>query len=68
MAIEIVYTCDVCGKTKGPANHWWRVDFNGIKSLGIHPFSSTSERPEDQHLCGEGCVLKRVTEYMRTQK
>jgi len=56
-------TCDVCGKQKQEANHWFVValSFN----IQIAPTGGQIDRSGDVFdLCGESCVLKKVSELM----
>ena len=27
MAWDVSFTCDICGKKKGEANHWWMLSY-----------------------------------------
>ncbi len=74
MVWDVSFTCDICGKTKGEANHWW------MASLGPLPCFEGDERtlrftlmrwnmtecrnPEIYHLCGQGCAMQAAERYM----
>ena len=42
MVWDVTFTCDICGKNKGEANHWW------MASVGPAPDFGGAARPEDQ--------------------
>src|ERR1700758_2395713 len=59
MKVE-TYSCDVCGRMRGPGNHWWLVTLSGRHFI-LEPWQGSTEetiRSADQHLCGEACVCK----------
>lgn len=32
MVWDVSFTCDICGKTKGEANHWWMASLGPLES------------------------------------
>ncbi len=57
------YICEACGKMKGETNHWFGLRRHS--TLGTIVIISYSNIPEDEmeefeHVCGAGCLLKRV--------
>ena len=74
MVWDVSFTCDICGKTKGEANHWW------MASLGAPPLviedderlrftlmrwhASESRSPDIYHLCGQGCAMQAAERFM----
>lgn len=61
-----VVRCDVCGAEKKLVNRWWIVQFNaGGSYCSIFAWSdSIASEPASAHLCGEKCVLQKVSEFM----
>jgi hypothetical protein len=59
--------CDVCGKLKQDTNHWFVITVidNGDKMRSVI-LTTGSERnnTESIDLCGESCVLKKVSELI----
>lgn len=74
MAWDVSFTCDVCGKKKGTANHWWMLshadcpcdeDDQEPQRFSIMPWSIESSRnPEMRHLCGKGCAMQALERFM----
>jgi hypothetical protein len=71
MAIATQVTCDVCGKQKGDVNCWWVGTITEVgthKSLKIYPWPTGSKEVANgktvNHLCGQECVIKAVSEWM----
>ena len=64
---EIAFKCDVCDKAKGEANHWFlaSVSPTAISIFGWN--EGDSARREAIHLCGERCVLRKVSEFIATK-
>lgn len=68
--------CDVCGRPKGDANHWFVVvsdprhagarEFEGV---AFGSFSSPVDDPlfKREHICGEACAHKRLSQWLETQ-
>lgn len=65
MKVE-TFKCDVCGKVKGEANHWWKLAFmdEGRPHLVLLPMADKYEPTGSIHLCGESCVQRKVSEFM----
>jgi hypothetical protein len=66
-------TCDVCGAQKQETNHWfvllrWEDDPTGftvdVESARLDP---TYDSAFITDLCGEACVLKKVSELISKQ-
>lgn len=74
MVWDVSFTCDVCGKTKGEANHWWMLshadcacdeDDQVPQRFSIMPWSMEQSRnPEMRHLCGKGCAMQALERFM----
>ncbi len=73
MVWDVMFSCDICGKTKGEANHWW------LAMLAPHPPETAESdarftllrwsRAESQgeamyHLCGQGCAMQAMERFM----
>jgi hypothetical protein len=77
MVWDVSFTCDVCGKTKGEANHWWMLSHADCacdeedqvpQRFSVTPWSAEQSRnPEMRHLCGKGCAMQALERFM-TQK
>jgi hypothetical protein len=77
MAWDVSFSCDICGKKKGEANHWWMLSYAECpcdeddqvpQRFSITPWSADSSRnAEMRHLCGKGCAIKALERFM-TQK
>jgi hypothetical protein len=77
MVWDVSFTCDICGKTKGEANHWWMLshaecacddDYQLPQRFSVMPWSiGQSRNPEMRHLCGQGCAMQALERFM-TQK
>ncbi|MDE2106354.1 MAG: hypothetical protein KGL39_54565 [Patescibacteria group bacterium] len=77
MAQKTTYTCDVCGRRKGEANHWWLViinDDNALEpeilapemwSFAVVPWTAIGRMKLTAalDLCGVGCVHKRLAQF-----
>ncbi len=73
MVWDVSFTCDVCGKRKGDANHWWMVLLGEEPGLETEPGmrftlmpwdAAESQNPEVYHLCGQGCALQAMERFM----
>jgi hypothetical protein len=77
MVWDVSFTCDICGKTKGEANHWWMLshadcacdeDDQVPQRFSVMPWNAEQSRnPEMRHLCGKGCAMQALERFM-TQK
>ena len=83
MAKIETYQCDVCGATKGEANHWWSLLVDEKAGVfAMQPFvpSATGGGPtitisavncavlQALHCCGQDCVLKKLSEVMHSER
>ena len=76
MTWDVSFTCDICGKKKGDANHWWMVLLGDVPCYNVgQPGSrftltrwnaAESRNPDMYHLCGQGCAMKAMVRYMAT--
>lgn len=61
--------CDVCERTKGAVNHWFKVD---VDTDGI--FTCIAMEHEDDHelpgkdVCGQECATKLFQRFLATGK
>ena len=71
MARKEQVTCDVCGAQKQETNHWFTLrttEFgDGTKGISILGGSYPDDEGTDIDLCGEACVLKKVSELISKQ-
>lgn len=65
------FFCDVCGVEKKESNHWWRILLfknNPKAPLQLYPWDGNRIEPAEHltqlHLCGHGCVMQKVSEFM----
>jgi hypothetical protein len=76
MTWDVSFTCDICGKKKGEANHWWMVMLGdvpcydegqpGVRFI-LMPWNGAESRIADMyHLCGQGCAMKAMVRFMAT--
>lgn len=76
MTWDVSFTCDICGKKKGEANHWWMVLLGDVpcydegqpgQRFTLLPWNSAESRNNDMyHLCGQGCAMKAMVRFMTT--
>lgn len=66
-----IYKCDGarCDAIKRETNHWWMVqeftDIDGRPRLNLQPWDEKlADSQSLKHYCGEGCVAKRVSEFV----
>jgi len=74
MVWDVAYTCDICGKKKGEANHWWMLMLGDVpcfeegqpnQRFTVLPWNSNESRnTEMRHLCGQGCAMKALERFM----
>jgi len=65
MSVKHTYTCDQCGQVKGETDIWFAVreektERSEMPTLKLFAFMD-SESTYDIDLCGEGCVMTRVS-------
>jgi len=65
MSVKHTYTCDQCGQVKGETDIWFAVreqktSRSEMPTLNLLAFTD-SESSDDIDLCGEGCVMTRVS-------
>ncbi len=76
MGWDVTFSCDICGKSKGEANHWWMAMLvpppleNGTTGSPEGRFTlmrwsrSGSQNESMYHLCGQGCALQAMERFM----
>jgi len=74
MVWDVSFTCDVCGKKKGEANHWWMLALGDCpcdeedqvpQRFSVMPWRGQQSRdPEMRHLCGKGCAMQALERFM----
>lgn len=65
MSFSPVYTCNGCSATKGEANHWLAIRHHGdgvFHVIDIRAFHDAAT--EDEHYCGEQCLMKAVSAFI----
>lgn len=78
MTWDVSFTCDICGKAKGEANHWWMVMLGDVpcwdegqpgQRFTLLPWNAAESRSQAiYHLCGQGCAMKAMERFMTTGK
>jgi hypothetical protein len=61
------YRCDVCGKEKGEANHWFAVQAIVEMVFKAMTWEEATESPafsSYEHICGEECLHKRLAQWL----
>jgi hypothetical protein len=61
------YCCDVCGKDKGETNHWfavWAINEMEFRVLPWQEAVEASSLEKCQHICGEECLHKRLSQWL----
>ncbi len=78
MVWDVTYTCDICGKSKGEANHWWMASVGAAPCVELEPADvdkdqrftlmrwsrADSQNPDMYHLCGQGCAMQAAERFM----
>lgn len=67
MRIAHPWECDVCGRAKGPSNHWWIGYFHSFPAKGVviqRWSDALAAAPDYFHLCGLECVTRWVTRFL----
>ena len=74
MSLKTTWTCDQCGQVKGNTNHWFAIQHSFVKQeqgtgMKVIPVLSLirfmDAKADDIHLCGEACVMARVSMCLR---
>lgn len=76
MVWDVAYTCDICGRKKGEANHWWMLTLGDVscfdegqpgKRFTLMPWDANeSQDREFYHLCGQSCAMTAMERFMNT--
>jgi hypothetical protein len=70
MAYKEVFTCDMCGTSKGKNNHWFlgRIPIkntNSCNNIYVKPFDEdTAKLDTVATLCGEACVHRFISQHL----
>lgn len=64
MAQREQITCDVCGVQKQASNHWFMISVGDNDILVVAHATYRDKYAEPIDLCGEACVLKKVSELI----
>ena len=68
MAREIVDKCNRCGAVRGVNNHWWVLIPAPGGGIMIQRFDEESLGRDTEILCGELCLLARVSEIISVSR
>ncbi|HTW45458.1 MAG TPA: hypothetical protein VMD58_07930 [Acidobacteriaceae bacterium] len=70
------FSCDICGKKKAEANHWWMAMLGDVpcfdegqpgQRFTLLPWNAAESRSQDMyHLCGQGCAMQAMERFMTT--
>jgi hypothetical protein len=64
MSVKYTYTCDQCGQVKGETDIWFAVreqESSRSEMPTLNLLAFTDSESSDIDLCGEGCVMTRVS-------
>ena len=78
MVWDVTFTCDICVKNKGEANHWRMAAVGSVpcfddsdgRDLREQRFTlmrwsrTDSQNPDMYHLCGQGCAMQAMERFM----
>ena len=74
MVWDVSFTCDICGKTKGEANHWWMAslgprsayaeDERALRFTLMRWHAAECRSADIYHLCGQGCAMQAAERFM----
>jgi hypothetical protein len=77
MVWDVTFSCDICGRKKADANHWWMFMLGDVpcfdegqpsQRFTLLPWNfAESRRPEMRHLCGQGCAMQALERFMTNQ-
>lgn len=71
MRVEQV-SCDMCGKHKDETNHWFVVVKSSLEIIIVAPINvphiTVDREVEILDLCGESCVLRKVSELIGMER
>ena len=63
MAQLKTWVCDVCGAQRGKANHWYALDTT-TRTAVISKFDPETAEQMEFHLCGTGCLQRKLSELL----
>lgn len=61
-------SCDVCGVEKGATNHWLAISTNDNGKALVEIYHADENQQGNFDLCGEACVMKKVSELIGVSK
>ena len=74
MVWDVSFTCDICGRKKLEANHWWMLVLGDVpcfeegqpgRRFTLMPWNKAeSGNREFYHLCGQGCAMQAMERFM----
>jgi hypothetical protein len=74
MVWDVSFTCDICGRKKLEANHWWMLVLGDVpcfeegqpgQRFTLLPWNKAeSGNPDFYHLCGQGCAMQAMERFM----
>jgi hypothetical protein len=74
MVWDVSFTCDICGRKKLEANHWWMLVLGDVpcfdegqprQRFTLMPWNKAeSGNPDFYHLCGQGCAMQAMERFM----
>ena len=69
MAQVTVYRCDECDAERGEKNHWYAL-FADNERFSLHRWAEVDpdQLADAMHLCGPGCVQRRVQRFLEAAK
>jgi hypothetical protein len=74
MSWDVSFRCDICGRKKGDANHWWMVSLGDVpcwdegqprQRFTLMPWNALeSQNAEFYHMCGQSCAMQAIERFM----
>ena len=74
MVWDVSFTCDICGRKKSEANHWWMLMLGEVpcfeegqprQRFTLMPWNKAESGNADfYHLCGQGCAMQAMERFM----
>jgi len=66
MAQRTIYSCDQCGAEQAQTNHWFVAYIEGqrLTLQPLHGNEAGRAGAKRFDLCGEACVVRKVSEFL----
>lgn len=65
-AVACTFHCNICEIPKGETNHWIMARTGAKNDIRFTPWNKSGAlRVGTNHLCGEGCASKRLSQHLK---